>query len=656
MRKFIFIVFIFLTGSTIAQNRAIDSLAKLLKATTEISKKIEIQCQLSQRFTEIGEFEKGGALANEALTIATDANDEKGIGLSYYSLSRLNQYIGDWNKALSYHYRAFPIFDALEAHEELAWTYLNMAISFRAQKDIKRSLRYARKALEIFTKIEFQQGIAYSYLNLSLALNDDGNFDEAIVFMNKAKSLCIEIGDQRGVGYVLNSMAAIYQNLGEYDKAIAGNLECIKIREKENDKMDLAFCYANLGEIFFLKRQYFTAERKLVKGENLAKQVNSRSSLRSIYLTWSKVDSANGNYVKAYDNFKKYAYYDQLLSNEESQKKASELQYTYENERKEKEIDLIKKEQAIQHRINAQDRQDMRLVLIAVCAGLVLVLIFSVSLYKRGNQMKKQRNIIGQQKARVDEQHQSIKDSIIYARKIQQALMTSEEYILEHLKRDFFVFYQAKDIVSGDFYWASEHNGDFYMVTADCTGHGVPGAFMSLLNISIMNELIVERNTASPAKVLDEQKKQIIKALSTQSGEDSNDGMDCVLCRFNADRTEVTFAAANSSLWLLRNNEIQKFKGDKMPVGKFLNSDKKFTEHTISLEKGDIIYTFTDGIIDQFGGENDKKFKQNRLVDLLLKVQHLPMNEQYLAVMTALEQWMGNSEQTDDMLMIGVKC
>ena len=132
--------------------------------------------------------------------------------------------------------------------------------------------------------------------------------------------------------------------------------------------------------------------------------------------------------------------------------------------------------------------------------------------------------------------------------------------------------------------------------------------------------------------------------------------MDCVLCRFNSDRTSVTFAAANSSLWLIRNNEIQKFKGDKMPVGKFLNSDNKFTEQTIQLQKGDVIYTFTDGITDQFGGQNDKKFKQNRLAELLLKVNHLPMNEQNLAVMTTMEQWMGDSEQTDDMWMIGVKC
>lgn len=637
------------------QNQAIDSLTALFNDATEISDQINLKCQISQRFTEIGEFEQGGKLANEALMMAESANDEGGIGLAYYSLARLNQYIGDWYKALTYHYRAFPIFESLELKEELAWTYLNMGISFHAQKSLKRAVRYDTKALEIFKELKHNQGIAYSYLNLGLALSDRGDFDQAINYMNNARDICEEIGDQRGVGYVLNSMAEIHENTGEYEQAIQGNLACIKIREKENDKMDLSFCYSNLGSIYLKQGLPKKSEQQLKTSERLAKEVNAQAVLRSVYLTWSKVDSVNGNYRSAYEHFKLYSYYHDLLSSEESQRKAAELQYSFEKERKEKEIELMKKEQDLKDIVNSKDQRNLMISLGTLGFTLLIVIAFFVSVYKRANRIRKQKNIITQQKERVDEQHKSITDSIVYAQKIQQALLTSEAYILQHLQQDFFIHYQPKDIVSGDFYWAHEHNDSFYLTTADCTGHGVPGAFMSLLNISIMSELIIGKNITSPAEVLNLQRKHIIQALNAQGTDHAQDGMDCILCKFNPKSNQLTFSAANHSLWLLRDHKIIKYKGNKMPIGKYLNEDKNFTEQTIELQKGDLIYTFTDGITDQFGGEDDKKFKPRRLSELLLSVHELPLEEQKMIIIRTIEEWIGNNEQTDDILIVGVK-
>ncbi|MFT6746467.1 MAG: serine phosphatase RsbU (regulator of sigma subunit), partial [Glaciecola sp.] len=334
---------------------------------------------------------------------------------------------------------------------------------------------------------------------------------------------------------------------------------------------------------------------------------------------------------------------------------AYELQYTYEKERQEKEFVLMKKEQELKNIVNAKDQRNLMIGLVAIGFILVLVIAFSISVSKRANRIRKQRNIITSQKERVDEQHKNIRDSIIYAQKIQQALLTSEEYIAEHLKLEFFIHYQPKDIVSGDFYWAHEHLGKFYLTTADCTGHGVPGAFMSLLNISIMNEVIVGKNITAPAKILDRQREEIIKSLNSKGSDQSKDGMDCVICRFDTDNDQLTFSAANNSVWIVRDNKIFKYKGDKMPIGKYVSDDKNFTEQTINLQKGDLIYTFTDGIVDQFGGEKDKKFKPKRLAELLLEVHQLPMDEQQLIIMRSLEEWIGNKEQTDDMLLIAVK-
>ncbi|MFT6716097.1 MAG: serine phosphatase RsbU (regulator of sigma subunit) [Saprospiraceae bacterium] len=639
----------------LAQNKAIDSLTVLLSKSTTTEKEIKLKCQLSQQLTEIGEFEKGGKMANDALTAAEKADNIQGIGLAYYSLARLNQYLGDWSKALTYHYLALPIFEEFDDREEQAWTYLNIGISLHAQNNATGAINNHERALSIFKELNLSQGIAYSYLNLGLALNIKKKYSQAIQQLLNARLICKEIGDDRGVGYVLSSIAEIHENTGEYEKAITGILECIKIREKENDKMDMSFCYSNLGSIYLKQGLPKKAEEALKTGEKLGLEVKARPFLKSIYLTWSKLDSLNKNYIEAYHHFKLYSHYDKLINSEKSQRKASELQHSYEKDRKEKELVSMKKEQELKNVVVAKDQRNLLIGLVAIGIILVIVIAFYISVSKRASRIRKQKNIITAQKERGDEQHKNIRDSIVYAQKIQHALLTSTEYIQAHLKKDFFILYQPKDIVSGDYYWAQKHNDSFYLTTADCTGHGVPGAFMSLLNISIMNEIITGKNITSPAQILNEQKEQIIKSLSSKSGDESRDGMDCVVCKFDLKNDMLTFSAANSSLWLIRDHEITKYKGDKMPVGKYTDNDNDFTEQVISLQKGDLIYTFTDGITDQFGGKKDKKFKPKKLVELLLKVHELPLDEQNLIIMRTLETWIGNREQTDDMLIIGVK-
>jgi serine phosphatase RsbU (regulator of sigma subunit) len=656
MKKYIILLIAISTSlGLFAQNKAIHSLTILLNEVTDPHEEIKLKCQLSQRFTEIGEFEKGGKMANDALNLAKQSNNIKGTGLAYYSLARLHQYIGDWSKALTYHYLAFPIFEEHNNKEELAWTYLNIGISLHAQNNPNGAIDFEEKALAIFQELNMKQGIAYSFLNLGLAFTLKKQYSKAIQQMLNARLMCDEIGDERGVGYVLSSIAEIHENTGEFEKAIAGNLACIAIREKENDKMDMSFLYSNLGSIYLKQGLHEKSEKALKIAEKLGLEVKARPFLKNIYLTWSKLDSLNKNYYKAYHHFKLYSHYDNLINNEKSQRKAFELQHSYEKDRKEKEIVLMKKEQELKNVLNVKDQRNLLIGLGAIGSILLLVIAFSISVSKRANRIRKQKNIITKQKERVDEQHKSIRDSIIYAQKIQQALLTSEEYIAEHLKLDFFIHYQPKDIVSGDFYWAHEHEGSFYLTTADCTGHGVPGAFMSLLNISIMNELIVGKNITSPSKILDRQREEIIKSLNSKRSDQSKDGMDCVLCKFNLRNNQLTFSAANNSLWIIRDGQILKFKGDKMPIGKYISDDKSFTEQTVELHQGDLIYTFTDGIVDQFGGEKDKKFKPKKLGELLLQVHKLPVNEQQLVIIRTMKKWIGNNEQTDDMLLIGIK-
>ena len=228
--------------------------------------------------------------------------------------------------------------------------------------------------------------------------------------------------------------------------------------------------------------------------------------------------------------------------------------------------------------------------------------------------------------------------------------------------KNFFILYKPKDIVSGDFYYAQAHKhlGSekeiFYFCTADCTGHGVPGALMSMVAISRLNESILEKNLIHPNEILDNVRRGIIASLNPEgSNEEGKDGMDCVLCAYDFKNMILEFAAANNPLWLLRNKKMIEYKPDKMPVGKYHNETKPFSLQTIALQKRDIIYTFTDGFADQFGGEKGKKFKYKQLGEVLLANAEEPMETQKIKLQQAFENWQGQLEQIDDVCVIGIR-
>lgn len=243
----------------------------------------------------------------------------------------------------------------------------------------------------------------------------------------------------------------------------------------------------------------------------------------------------------------------------------------------------------------------------------------------------------------------------------------NKNYNLAHIEtatetKNFFILYKPKDIVSGDFYHALAHKHDgsateiFYVCTADCTGHGVPGALMSMMGISHLNESIIEKKLSKPNEILDNMRKGIIASLNPEgSEEESKDGMDCVLCAYNFDKMILEFACANNPLWHVRDKQVTEYKPDKMPVGKYGEEMKPFTLQKLDLKKGDLVYTFTDGYADQFGGDKGKKFKYKQLQELLLKNCDQSMEKQKDILEKTFEEWKGNLEQVDDVCVIGMR-
>jgi ligand-binding sensor domain-containing protein/serine phosphatase RsbU (regulator of sigma subunit) len=302
------------------------------------------------------------------------------------------------------------------------------------------------------------------------------------------------------------------------------------------------------------------------------------------------------------------------------------------------------------------------------CFVLLLYLLFrwrTSSLRERQKQLEKtveertadvvaEKKEVEKQKEIVEEKHKEITDSINYAERIQRSFLASRELLDENL-RDYFVFFKPKDVVSGDFYWASQlNNGNFMFTVADSTGHGVPGAIMSILNISSL-EKSIETET-EPHKVLNETRKIIINRLKKDgSAEGGKDGMDCSLLMLNQDKSQLTFASANNPIIVIRDGEVLEFKADKMPVGKNDRDQISFTLQTLQLQKGDLIYTLTDGFPDQFGGEKGKKFMIKNLKNLFLSISNLSMKEQEQKLNDEFTTWKGENEQVDDVCIIGIR-
>lgn len=258
----------------------------------------------------------------------------------------------------------------------------------------------------------------------------------------------------------------------------------------------------------------------------------------------------------------------------------------------------------------------------------------------------------------ISRQKTEIVDSINYASKIQTAMLSQPEVLNKYIA-DFFIYYKPRDIVSGDFYWFKETNEKLIVVAADCTGHGVPGGFISMLGISSLNDIVttaeLSRKVLTPSVILDELRLKVITSLNISQDYNANDGMDVTLIIFDKQNMKMQFAGGNNSIFICSNNEITELKGDRMPIGLSRKKDIPFTNHTIDVKQNDLVYMLSDGYLDQFGGPAQRKFTKNRFIPLLQEINDKNLNQQHEIIENIMNTWQGNSEQIDDMLILGVK-
>jgi serine phosphatase RsbU (regulator of sigma subunit) len=654
---FISIIFFIGSGRLLSQADPVDSLQNLLKKISQDTSRVDLLNQLSTEYRNRADYPTAKAYALQALNLSEKIFFAKGKANTYKTLGNIYYEQGEYPKALEFYFGSLKIRDSLKDSVGIASILTNIGNNYYNQLDTTKAIENYNKAIAIYEKLGMQNTARYlnALLGMGAVYEAIGDLDKAFDCYLKTKEIANQLNDEDGVAISLNNLGNLYKTRKEYKEAIRYYRSSLVIRERIGDQYGETTTLHNIGAIYHAQKEDRQALPYAEKSLQRAKEIEAPDLAKDASLLLSEIYDNLGDKTKALQHLK--IYYD-IRDSLFSAEKMKNVAYQ-ESKMKEDKMEADFKEEQIKK--EAQIKQQ-KIISLAFTAGFVFVLVLIFVVFRNLKQSREHNRIIAAQKSEVEQKNiviehkqQEILDSITYARRIQHALLASNDLLNENLN-DYFVLFKPKDIVSGDFYWATRTEDAFYLATADSTGHGVPGAFMSLLNISFLNEAINEKKIKEPGAALNQVRTNLIKALRTDGSEEGGkDGMDCILTAFDFKNDLLHYAAANNGFYIVREKELQALKADKMPVGKSPRDAEPFTSHAFQLQKGDIIYTLTDGYADQFGGPKGKKFKYKPLEELLLTNSHLPMEEQKQHLLARFDEWKGDLEQVDDVLIIGVR-
>ncbi len=585
--------------------------------------------------------------------LATKVGSKKHQGQALNTQGTTYYFKGDYARAIDLFTKSLKLRVEIGDKRGEASCINNMGAIYTDQEESDKALECYKRSLKIREELGEKDGMAASYNNIGAIYAQKKENTLAIEYYTRSLKLREEIDDKIGIGTAYNNMGTIYVNLNDIDKARYYFNKSLIIREQLGDKRGLAMSHYNIGSTYDNAGDLKTAIASYEKGLVLAEASGAVLHLNYLSLALFKCYKKAGRYKESLAMYELYNQMNDSMKSANSQKEVMkhEMQYAYE---KQKALD--EKEHEKETAIAAEQKQKQKIILYATVSGLFLVMLFSVFVFNRLRITRKQKSIIEEQKNIVDEKQKEILDSITYAKRLQEAILPPDHMVKKVLPESF-IFYQPKDIVAGDFYWLEQKDDTLFLAAADCTGHGVPGAIVSVVCSNALNRTVLEFGITDPGKILDKTRELVLDTFSKGSQE-VKDGMDISLCSIrrskDENKVELKWAGANNPLWFIQQKELKEIKANKQPIGKTENP-LPFTTHTVELEKGDSIFLFTDGFADQFGGEKGKKFKYKPMQELLLRISDLSSEKQKEELEVTFKNWRSSLEQVDDVCIIGVR-
>ena len=590
------------------------------------------------------------------LNIATTYNN---IGVIYFDK-------GNYPEALKNHFVSLKIKEEIGDKRGVASSYNSIGNIYQLQNNNKEALKQFLASLKIGQEVGDKQGIATSYNSIGQIYCSQGNYAEALENFFISLKISQKIGDKQGTANTYMSSGFVYEYQKNYGEALKNDYASLKIKEEIGEKPGIAQSLISIGRLQIKLKQTKEAKKYLIKALQLSKDINNPSFIKEAYMGLAILDSVQGNWKTAYENYKLFIICRDSIDNQKTKKKTIERAMTYEFEKKEIAAKVLQDKKDV---LTAEEKQRQRVILVIVSFFLAFIALLAVFIF-RGYRLKQKANIIiTQQKTEVEKQkelvekknkmveekNKEITDSINYAKRIQQAKLPKKEEIYFALPQCF-VLFKPKDIVSGDFYFFHKNEQSVFIAAADCTGHGVPGAFMSLIGSEKLEDAVSQ--TADTSEILKRLNRGIKTSLhQSEINESTRDGMDIALCFVDTVSRNIKYAGANRPLWIIRNGQtnVEEIKATKTAIGGLTEKTQHFDTHELKLQQGDTFYICTDGYADQFGGQTGKKLMTKKFKKILLEVQGKTMKEQEKHLDNFIENWKAGREQVDDILVIGVR-
>ncbi len=654
----ILVSLLFLVAHLFAQ-KEIDSLKLVLKKCNEDTNKVIVLNDISEKFNKTIP-DSALPYSQQAVELARSLNYKLGLARAYHFMGVAYYRQEKYTISIDYYLKAIKIFEEINDKHTLLKTYNNIGIIFFQQENYDKAEEYYLASLKIKQELGDAWGIASSYTNLGTVAQNKKAYLSALDYYNKSMAIMEELKNKEGIAKCLNNIGMVYIIMKENKRAIDFLNRALALKTELNDKAGVANTLNNIADIFYGMKQYSSAIETLNKSLMLSKETGSNDYYKSACEKLSTVYAASGNYERAYKYHTIYSSVKDSLLNIAQGKQAAELEAKYENEKTQRENERTQKENAI---LTKENELSM-FRLYAISGGFILVLMLSFVIYSGFRQKQKanqllsgQNEEISRQNVLIEQKNKDILDSIQYAKRIQEAIYPSKKLVKNYLDESFILF-KPKDIISGDFYWMATTENKILFAAVDCTGHGVPGALMSIVGYNGLNQAVNEYKLTKPSDILNHLNKTVNYTLNKSRKEEVmlQDGMDIALCCFDKEKMTLEYAGAYNPLYLVRNKQLTEFKADRHAVGAFIENEIKFfTNNEIPVQKGDIVYIFSDGYADQFGGEQGKKYTYKRLKETLISISDKGMEEQRHELHLTFEKWKASLDQVDDVCLIGVK-
>lgn len=672
-----------IAASYINLGNVYKSINEYEKALTYLTKALELREKsgnkdnIAYTLNAIGNFylqlkiyDKAREYYSQSLEIRQELNIPIDIAASYNNIGTVHRDLSNYESALEYYNKALEIRVKLGNKQAQAYSLNSIGGVYWIQKKYPSAIDYFSKALDLRKEVGNKFFIASSLKNLGILYKDKGDIEKSLDYYSQALALYMETNDVEGIAEIQNLKGNLFAKVEDSEKAIEFYTNALDIYKESNIRNGIAFTSNNLADVLLSKGR--TEEAIVLYKEALANAniIQNKDLSRTITLGLSKLYKAKNDFKTSLEYFEYATALQDSISQDMNKKRIAEIEFEGTIKLKEKELEAAEFEIIQKEEKNKQ----YRIYMMIGIAVILLIAVFLILIYYQFKQKKKANYLLEINKKELEIANTELEktngilelkniqitDSINYAKRIQRAILPANNLIKKHFPESF-IFYRPKDIVSGDFYWFVERNDYVYIASIDCTGHGVPGAFMSMIGNSVLNEVVNSGQAELPADILNLLDIAVIKALK-QDTEDENkqeDGMELALCRINKKNKTIDFSGANHKLYIINDTESKSVAGDLFPIGGMYTIKKRknarYSNHTISYNEGDRIYMFSDGFSDQFGGPDGYKFKSNNLVKLLSENRNMRMEELLKLLSNTFEDWKGDGKQIDDVLVMGIE-